>query len=855
MARTKIFDCWALVRDFFGYWVIQESSVEESPELLSAFDRQAVEYSRRGLGTTGAAMFWLLFMSWPSDLLVLGWGTQPFWWMAQWRVVIMLMSATACLTMRFVPPLARHPATTALVMFWLANAFSGYMASTTDLATGFYFGVYSTPVLTIPLVVPLRARFVLTFGLVGLYFTSAFLTNPVLLTGTTWAAPFVWSMGAALTSVVAGHIIFRLIRANFLQRRALDLRAQELEEMNRLKADFFANINHELRTPIANILGTLRTMSRQDLPDQLGQLVQGCTNTTARLLFLVNDLLELARFDSGVAVAQKQVVDVGAVVDQVAREFQTNAEVRLTVLAPAASQRMLACWDLRQVRTLLFNLLSNAFKFSPPGVAPVELTLVASEQEVEILVRDYGMGIAPDQLPRIFERFQQGARGQQAMGLGVGIGLALVKEIVDAHHGRIAVESVQGKGTVVRVHLPRGDCPPETRPVDLESMDLPPGVWPRGNAMAASHTEDPVGPEDGRRILVVEDNDELRAYLRSFLGQYYRVTSAANGREGLAKAQETIPELVLTDIAMPEMSGLELLEALRSDPRLATVPCVFLTALTGQTIRLESLRARVADFVQKPFNEEELLARIENLLHLHAFTRNLDLMVRQQTDELRRLASNLVSVQERERSRVARDIHDEAGQILTGLRIELERVHSLATGTATASREELETGFARAEELLAATHESVDRMINSLRPSILESRGFVSAITWLANETSKRHQVECTVEIGIDEEDLSPESSVALYRIVQEALTNIGRHSQARRAWMRLERTDENLVLEVRDDGIGFRVSDPAPSCFGILGIQERAHVLGGSCLVSSEPGQGTTVRVTVPELPHEVQS
>jgi signal transduction histidine kinase len=485
----------------------------------------------------------------------------------------------------------------------------------------------------------------------------------------------------------------------------------------------------------------------------------------------------------------------------------------------------------------------------------VELALVASAQEVEILVRDHGLGIAPEQLPRIFERFQQGSRGQQAMGQGVGIGLSLVKEIVDAHHGRISVESAPGTGTVVRVHLPRGECAPDTRPVDLEALDLPAGFWPRASALARSLTENPVGPEDGRRILVVEDNDELRAYLRSFLGQHYRVTSAANGREGLAKAQEMIPDLVLTDIAMPEMSGLELLEAMRCDQRLATVPCIFLTALTGPTIRLESLRARVADFVQKPFNEEELLARIENLLHLHAFTRNLDLMVRQQTDELRRLASNLVSVQERERSRVARDIHDEAGQILTGLRIELERVHSLATGANPASREDLQVGFARAEELLTATHESVDRMINSLRPSILESRGFVSAITWLANETSKRHQVECTVEIGIDEEDLSPECSVALYRIVQEALTNIARHSQAHRAWMRLERADQNLVLEVRDDGVGYGVLDLPASCFGMLGIQERAHLLGGACLITSEPGQGTTVRVTVPELPREVQS
>jgi len=487
-------------------------------------------------------------------------------------------------------------------------------------------------------------------------------------------------------------------------------------------------------------------------------------------------------------------------------------------------------------------------KFSPPGAAPVELSVAEDGDDVAITVADHGEGIPEDQTRHIFTRFHQVRSGRSKLKPGVGIGLALVKDIVDAHHGTIAVESEVGKGTRMCVRLPRGNVAGAARAPAGKDLGLCPDA-PAGFRASAPAVDDDcdAGPVGAPRILVCEDDDDLRAHLREVLCRTYRVASAANGADGLRKAREALPELVLTDIMMPEMSGTELLEAIHKDERLATVPCVFLTALTGDEVRLEALRSGVADFVQKPFGEEELLARIGNLLRVHALARSLDQRVRSQTAELRSMAFNLTAVQEGERLRIAREIHDESGQVLTGLRMEIERLRHAATRADRAPTDELERGFARAEELLAATHSSVDRMINALRPSVLASRGFVSAITWLAQEARHRHHVDCSVEIGIDEEDLSSAQAVAFYRIVQEALTNIERHSRATRVTVGLDRRDGALVLDVSDNGSGFDPDVARDSCFGLLGIRERARLLGGTCVIDSRPGEGTRIRVSVP--------
>lgn len=227
-------------------------------------------------------------------------------------------------------------------------------------------------------------------------------------------------------------------------------------------------------------------------------------------------------------------------------------------------------------------------------------------------------------------------------------------------------------------------------------------------------------------------------------------------------------------------------------------------------------------------------------------TDSLEERVAQQTTELRSLASNLASVQEQERRRIAREIHDEMGQTLTGLRMELEHLQRSAP-TAGADGP-LTASFQRAAGMLHSVHDAIDRVLTALRPAVLDARGLTAALQALASALQRSHELTCHVVVGIDEERLTPEQTIALYRIAQEALTNVARHARASEVDVSLQETPAGMRLAVQDDGCGFdaaRLDDEG--CLGLCGIRERSRLLGGRCTVSSEPGRGTEVAVDLP--------
>jgi len=231
---------------------------------------------------------------------------------------------------------------------------------------------------------------------------------------------------------------------------------------------------------------------------------------------------------------------------------------------------------------------------------------------------------------------------------------------------------------------------------------------------------------------------------------------------------------------------------------------------------------------------------------LQRLTSGLEQRVAAQTTELRSLATNLARVQEQERRHIAREIHDEMGQTLTGLRLELEHMQRTAAGTG--AGEALDEGFRASAATLGSIHDAIDRVITALRPGVLDARGLVAALQAQASAVQRGHALECRVVVGIDEERLTPEQTIALYRIAQEALTNVARHARASRVDVSLQETPEGLRLAVADDGVGF---DPAlvddEGCLGLRGIRERSRLLGGQCTVTSRAGRGTEIAVIFP--------
>jgi signal transduction histidine kinase/DNA-binding NarL/FixJ family response regulator len=419
-------------------------------------------------------------------------------------------------------------------------------------------------------------------------------------------------------------------------RESLQERTQELREANEAlrKAQtardrFFANISHEFRTPLTLILGPAEQGLETVDPHTKNQKFHAIRENARRLLGLVNQLLDFARLESGSMKLQVASGDVVPFLRRVVMSFESWAErkkIDLAFLSDVESQN--GYLDGEKVEKIVNNLVSNAVKFTGEGgIVIVTLTPSPSPKSGEgdrggegvrggwgVRVTDTGPGIAVEHLPHIFDRFYRIDETHSTEG--TGIGLALTKELVELHHGTIAVESTPGKGSVFTVTLPieRSAYKAEEvgeGPLDLQLHEATGDRTPEGAntvALSASLTEGkPV-------LLVVEDHASLRQYIRENLTADFAVLEAEDGKVGYDRAMETVPDLVISDVMMPEMDGMELCRALKRDVRTSHIPVILLTARAGTDNKIEGLSIGADDYVTKPFEMKELLVRVRNLI-------------------------------------------------------------------------------------------------------------------------------------------------------------------------------------------------------------------------------------------------
>lgn len=433
--------------------------------------------------------------------------------------------------------------------------------------------------------------------------------------------------------------------AGLVSASVQNMRVAVLTEMDRLKTEFFANISHELRTPIALTLGPLQQILA-DRHGEVPQAVRGPLNmmlrNQERLLVLINQILDLAKFEGGgMQLRAAPVANVNHFIEERVGQFQAIAEKRGLELKLSFDPRLRDASlyvDTEKLDRLVSNLLSNAVKFTKVGA--IEVVTLLEDGAFRLLVSDTGIGIKADELPHIFDRFRQADGSVSREYAGTGIGLALVKEIATLHGGTVAVRSQYGEGTTFDVTVPLGKA--HLSPVSvIEFNEEEAGQVVSPHALVVE--EDPVNQEsieesnrhveagfDIHRptILYADDNADLRTYVSQLLADRYNVFLAADGRDGLEKAQRYRPDLILSDQMMPRMSGRAFLDAIRDDAGLRSTPLIFLTARTGTEARIESLDAGADDYLAKPFDEQELLARIRNLLHARSQERELAVLNR-----------------------------------------------------------------------------------------------------------------------------------------------------------------------------------------------------------------------------------
>ncbi|WP_461117563.1 hybrid sensor histidine kinase/response regulator transcription factor [Spirosoma jeollabukense] len=435
----------------------------------------------------------------------------------------------------------------------------------------------------------------------------------------TWWAYGVY--GLMLLVLIRAYIQYRINQAQLGQEIALQKQEARLIQQNAdWQTRFFTNITHEFRTPLTLIINPLERlmeplppMSRSSLQQQYGVMYRNAQ----RLLRLINQLLDIAKLEAGQLTVTESQGNLPAFVAQLVDSFRPRAEKKgLQLTYEASGLTADYRFDAHKLESIGYNLLANALKFTPPG-GRIDVHLnpenvAGGHSGLQLVVSDTGVGIAPEQLSHIFDRFYQGASANASSGPGTGIGLFVVAEFSRLMGGSVKVESQPGQGTTFTVTLPLE--PADAVAPLVETLPDQPSIE------SGAVPDRLVAPATAPLVLVVEDNDELREFIAGEMAGTYRVLTAANGEEGWQLCLSELPELVISDVMMPsldgpEVDGFTLVERIKTTPLTAHIAVMLLTAKTMTDSRIQGLSVGANDYLTKPFNVRELQLRISNLLH------------------------------------------------------------------------------------------------------------------------------------------------------------------------------------------------------------------------------------------------
>ena len=414
-----------------------------------------------------------------------------------------------------------------------------------------------------------------------------------------------------LASVSIVLLLIATIGALWWASRQKSRTNKTLKRLSLAREQFFTNVTHELRTPLTVVLGMSEKLNENTPPDQIATAGDLIHRQGEQLLSLVNQLLDLSKVSSAIERQPTRTTDIAAFTEMTVEGFSEMARKQgIAINFEAEDRPMVANIVPDYLQKVLNNLIGNALKFTEAG-GEVNVGLARRKGKLTLTVADTGMGIDTEDLPHIFEPFFQ---SDPESGIGSGVGLTLVKQIVDALGGTIKAESEKGTGTKFTVEVPEASGPnpalsgatssPLRVGIHIKQKSTPPLMVGRKGA----------GREDRPSILIVEDNADVAYYISSLLSDGYDVTTAQDGRQGLERAHELMPDLIITDIMMPHTDGLELCRQIRSDELTNHIPVIVVTAKATERDRLRGLEAGADAYLYKPFNADELHLRIEKLL-------------------------------------------------------------------------------------------------------------------------------------------------------------------------------------------------------------------------------------------------
>jgi len=456
----------------------------------------------------------------------------------------------------------------------------------------------------------------------------------------TWWAYFIYFFAAVIS--IYGIRKYELNRIQLKNKLKLEhVASEKLRELDQVKSRFFANISHEFRTPLTLILGQISSLISDTLDSKIKSKLEVANRNARRLLQLINQLLDLSKIESGSMNVKSERRDIVSFLKNILYSFESLADQKkITINSECNYIKIELDYDPRKIEKVFFNLLSNAFKFTPEG-GKIEITIkhflnsaiyrTAEMKDmgeksgfVEIRFSDTGSGISSENIPHLFDRFYQVDNSTTREHQGTGIGLALSKELVELHGGKISVESKNSKGSTFIVQLPfeRSELTHSESPIVeaelseptknnvVEMNDL---LIKTENDLPSTKTRD--NEKTGKEIiLVVEDNSDVRNYIIEQLTNEFQVLEAKDGQEGIILAKKNIPDLIITDVMMPKIDGYQLTTELKQDEKTSHIPIVMLTAKAALDNKIEGFEIGADDYLIKPFNSKELLVRVKNLI-------------------------------------------------------------------------------------------------------------------------------------------------------------------------------------------------------------------------------------------------
>jgi signal transduction histidine kinase len=662
-------------------------------------------------------------------------------------------------------------------------------------------------------------------------------------------------------------------------------RAEALAELDRVKTEFFSNVSHEFRTPLTLMLGPVEDLlASQRLSDADRQELEVVHRNAGRLLRLVNTLLDFSRLEAGRIEASFEPTDLASLTADLASSFRSAIEragLTLRVDCPRLSEP--AYVDHEMWEKVVLNLLSNALKFTFEG--GITVRLCENDGRVTLEVADTGTGIPAAELPHLFERFHRVRGARSRSHEGTGIGLALVHELVKLHNGEVTVSSTEGKGSTFAATLPlgAGHLPSERvrAPRTMVSTATTAATfveealrWLPGAAAAAQSAapaqqasagaEQAALPEARHgRILVADDNADMREYLARVLAPWFDVVTAEDGQAALEQVHGSGPfDVVLTDVMMPRLDGLGLLEALREQPGTRALPVILLSARAGEEASVEGLEAGADDYLVKPFSARELVARTRITVELTRMRQEIAAHAARETalQESLRLRDEFLAI-----------ASHELKTPLTPLRLHLDAVMRSARGEGKElSPERLMSKMEGIERQVGRLATLVDGLLNVAR--ILNHRlqferedvDLAQVVRDVATRFAEDlEQTGCTLALDLPQQVVGCWDRLRLEEIAANLVSNAIKFGAARPIEIHLDTRDGRARLQVRDHGIGIAPADHAriferfgravPTRhyggfgLGLWLVRQLVEALGGDIAVDSQLGSGALFTVELP--------